>query len=246
MQDDAFPAAGLDGQTAVIIGGTSGIGLATARLAAARGARVVVGSRNPEKVDRAVAAIGPAATGHRVDAGSSESLEEFFAAVGALHHLFVPAADYRTGRIGDLTIEEAESPFRAKFWLQYRAVKAALPHLEPTGSVVLMSGAASARPAAPAAAYVAANSAVEGLGRGLAMELAPVRVNTVSPGTVDGALWRSRPDDVREAAYAGYARSSLLGRVAAEEEIAHAVVFLMTNTFTTGSTLYTDGGYTYR
>jgi NAD(P)-dependent dehydrogenase (short-subunit alcohol dehydrogenase family) len=236
----------LDGQTVVIIGGSSGIGLATARLVVAQGGSVVLGSRTQAKVEDAVETLGPRATGRTVDATSPESLAEFFEPLGAVDHLFVPAASYRTGSIRDLDLADAESPFRAKFWPQYTAVKAALPRLRETGSVVLISGAASARPPAPAAAYVAANSAIEGLGRGLAFELAPIRVNTVSPGTVDGSLWRSRPDDVREAAFAGYAGSSLLGRVAREEEIAHAVLYLMTNTFTTGSTLFTDGGYSYR
>ncbi|GAA1594483.1 hypothetical protein GCM10009804_58910 [Kribbella hippodromi] len=99
-------------------------------------------------------------------------------------------------------------------------------------------------PAAPA--YVACNAAVEGLGRGLAFELAPVRVNVVSPGTIDGNLWAQRSDDVREAGLARYRRDSLLGRVGSESEVAETVVFLFTNGFLTGATKYPDGGYCLR
>lgn len=89
-------------------------------------------------------------------------------------------------------------------------------------------------------------SGAEGLGRGLSVELAPVRVNAVAPGTVDGNLWSNRPAADRDAAFAQYRRDALLGRPAAEDAIAQAVVFLFTNGFTTGSTLDTEGGYTLR
>lgn len=78
------------------------------------------------------------------------------------------------------------------------------------------------------------------------MELAPVRVNVVSPGTVDGSLWAHRPQEDREAAFAQYRRDTVLGRLGTEDEIAQAVLFLFTNGFTTGSTLHPDGGYTLR
>src|SRR5690606_17801379 len=103
-----------------------------------------------------------------------------------------------------------------------------------------------ARPLKGAAAYAACNSAIESLGRALALELAPVRVNTVSPGTIDGHLWRSRPDAVREPAFAHYASITALGRPGTEDEVADTVVFLMQNSFMTGTTLYPDGGYTLR
>lgn len=109
-----------------------------------------------------------------------------------------------------------------------------------------MSGAASVRPPAAAPAYVACNAAVEGLGRGLAVELAPVRVNVVSPGTIDGSLWAQRPAEAREESFAQYGRDALLHRPGSEREIADTVLFPFTNTFMTGSTLYPDGGYTLR
>ncbi|WP_267888837.1 SDR family oxidoreductase [Streptomyces sp. NRRL F-5755] len=128
----------------------------------------------------------------------------------------------------------------------HRAVRHAAPRLSQDGSVVLMSGAASVRPAGPAPAYVACNAAIEGLGRGLAVELAPIRVNVVSPGMIDGNLWSGRPADIREQAATHYREAALLNRLGTEPEVAETVLFLFTNGYMTGSTLYPDGGYALR
>jgi len=236
----------LRGRTVVLIGGGSGIGLRVARRVADAGARVVLGGRTTARLESAAAELGEAATWRTVDTRDTDSLTAFFDGIERVDHLFTSAASYRVGPMRELSDEDAASPFDSKFWGQYHAVRAAAPKLAGDGSVVLMSGAASARPAGPAPAYVACNAAIEGLGRGLAVELAPVRVNAVAPGTVDGNLWSNRPAADRDAAFAQYRRDALLGRPAAEDEIAQAVVFLFTNGFTTGSTLYTDGGYTLR
>ncbi|MEU9113751.1 SDR family oxidoreductase [Streptomyces sp. NPDC048483] len=236
----------LRGRTVVLIGGGSGIGLRVAHRVAAAGAHVVLGGRTAARLEAAAAELGAAATWRTVDTGDPASLAAFFDRTERIDHLFTSAASYRLGPMRELSDEDAASPFDSKFWGQYHAVRLAAPKLAEDGSVVLMSGAASARPAGPAPAYVACNAAIEGLGRGLAVELAPVRVNTVAPGTVDGHLWSNRPAADREAAFAQYRRNTLLGRPGAEDEIAQAVVFLFTNGFTTGSTLYTDGGYTLR
>lgn len=233
----------LETKTVVIIGGGSGIGLATALRALAQGARVVIGGRGPDRLEAALVRLGRRASAQPVDTGDVGSLRAFFETVGRFDHLFVPAADYVVGPIDQLDDAAAESPFRSKFWGQYRAAREAMPYIDETGSITLMAGAAGARPIKGAAAYAACNSAIEGLGRALAIELSPVRVNTVSPGTIDGDLWRGRPDAVREAAFASYARLALVGRPGIEEEVADTVLFLMANRFMTGSTLYPDGGY---
>ena len=238
----------LTDKTAVIIGGTSGMGLRVAELVVAGGGRVVIGSRSQAKVDAAIAKLGRAATGHRIDNTDKASIAGFFAAAPAFDFLFTPGASYSLGRIDQISDDEAESPFRSKFWGQYWAVKAALPKLAKDGAIVLMSGAASVRPVpgVGASAYVACNAAIEGLARGLAVELAPIRVNAVSPGTTDGTLWRSRPDAVRAAGLQTLCGRAALGRVGTEDEVARTVIFLMENTFITGTTIYADGGYALR
>ncbi|MGW3013074.1 SDR family oxidoreductase [Streptomyces sp. NPDC001219] len=242
-----FPDAGpLQGRTVVLIGGGSGIGLRVAHQAVAAGAQVVLGGRTPERLAAAAAELGCRASWRPVDTTDRSSLTSFFAELDRVDHLFTSAASYRVGPMRELSDEDAESPFVSKFWGQYHAVRAALPKLAEDGSVVLMSGAAGARPPVAAPAYAACNSAIEGLGRGLAVELAPVRVNVVSPGTIDGNLWAHRPERDREAAFAQYRRDTVLGRLGTEDEVAQTVLFLFTNGFTTGATLYPDGGYTLR
>ncbi|MFJ3667065.1 SDR family oxidoreductase [Streptomyces sp. NPDC090106] len=238
----------LVGRTVVLIGGGSGIGLRVAHHAVAAGAHVVLGGRTEDRLARAADELGggDAVRWRTVDVTDEESLAALFAEVDRVDHLFTTAATYRVGPLRELDARDAESPFTSKFWGQYHAVRHAAPKLSGDASVVLMAGAAGARPPGPAPAYAACNAAIEGLGRGLAVELAPVRVNVVSPGTVDGHLWAGRPAADRDAAFAQYERDTVLHRTGTEDEIAHAVLFLFTNGYTTGSTLYPDGGYTFR
>ncbi|WP_290060459.1 SDR family oxidoreductase [Amycolatopsis solani] len=234
----------LAGKNVVIIGGGSGIGLAVARRSAAAGPSVHLGGRTRARLAAAGAEIG--ATWQVVDSTGQDSLAAFFGALDRVDHLFTPGASYTVGPLRELSDEDAASPFVTKFWGQYHAVKHAVPKLAPDASIVLMSGAASVRPPGAAPAYVACNAAVEGLGRGLAVELAPVRVNVVAPGTIDGNLWAGRPAAVREASFAQYRGDTLLHRVGKESEVADAVLYLFGSTYTTGSTLYPDGGYALR
>lgn len=232
-----------------IIGGTAGIGLALARTLVARGDRVHLGGRSAQRLEAALQGLGEGASGARLEATDSAQVAEFLAAGaaqgGRYDGLFTPAASYRTGSFREGGRESAEDLFAAKFWSQYHAVHAALPHLREDGAVVLMSGAASARPLG-APAYAACNAALEGLARALAFELAPLRVNCLSPGTTDSDLWRGRPAQQREAAYEQWRALCLVGRPASAEEQAQAALFLLDNANMTGSTLFCDGGYTLR
>ncbi|MEU9464850.1 MULTISPECIES: SDR family oxidoreductase [unclassified Streptomyces] len=240
------PEGPLKDRTVVLIGGGSGIGLRVAHQAVAAGAQVVLGGRTPDRLAAAAQELGGAARWQTVDVTDDASLAAFFDGLDRVDHLFTSAASYRVGALRELSPQDAETPFTSKFWGQYHAVRHAAPKLSPDGSVVLMAGAAGARPPGPAPAYAACNAAIEGLGRGLAVELAPVRVNVVSPGTIDGNLWAGRPSPDREAAFAQYRRDTVLHRLGTEDEVAHTVLFLFTNGYTTGSTLYPDGGYTLR
>jgi NAD(P)-dependent dehydrogenase (short-subunit alcohol dehydrogenase family) len=241
LSDNAFA-----GRTVVLIGGGSGIGLRVAEFVTGAGGDVVLGGRTAEKLAAAVDALGPRASWKVVDTSDQGSVDEFFELIETVHGVFTTAATYTTGSMAELTVEQAATPFDSKFWGQYRVVKSALPKLAADASIVLMSGAASVRPAGAAPAYVAANAAVEGLARGLAVELAPVRVNAVAPGTVDGQLWGQRSDDVRRQAFEHYAAASIVGRPVTEPEVAGTVVHLLLNSATTGSVVYPDGGYTLR
>ncbi|MGT2456448.1 SDR family oxidoreductase [Cupriavidus basilensis] len=239
-------ATGISGKTAVIIGGTSGIGRAVANRFIAAGGAVILGGRSQETLDAElarIAAAGGTASGHVVDMAARESVAAFFATIARLDYLFAPGAAYQVASIHSDDHEAVESPFRSKFWGQYHAVREAAPKISADGAIVLMSGAAGARPIRGASAYAACNAAIEGLGRSLALDLAPVRVNTVSPGTIDSDLWQRRPAELRAHAFDSYSRSTALGRVGGVDEVADAVLFLFGNGYTTGTTLFVDGGY---
>ncbi|EOP10840.1 MULTISPECIES: SDR family oxidoreductase [unclassified Bacillus (in: firmicutes)] len=232
----------LKGSRIVIIGGSSGIGFATAKQAIEQGAHVIIAGRSKEKLRIAQEIIS---NNHLqtyvLDNQDKNQLEDFFKKLGNFDHLFTPGASYTLGPI-TATDDIAESSFIGKFWPQYYAVKYAIPFLSDSGSIVLMSGAFSQRPLKGAPAYGACNGAIESLGKALAVEIAPIRVNVVSPGTIRR---ENEQNENRLAAYEAYKSLSLVKRPGHIDEIAHTVLYLMQNSFTTGNVLFPDGGYTY-
>ncbi|MEP9320329.1 SDR family oxidoreductase [Pseudomonas sp. LABIM340] len=235
-----------EGKTLVIIGGTSGIGLRAARLAVQRGARVILGGRDKARLASVVESLGDSAEGYTVDNTDRTSLRDFFARLDRVDGLFTPAASYQVAGFTEQDEEKVRSAFERKFWPQYWTVQAALPVLAPEAGIVLVGGAAGARPVPGAASYAACNSAIEGLARALAVDLAPRRVNVIAPGTLDGELWQSRDPQLRDNAFSHYAQSTLLKRVGTVEDAADAALFLLNNPYMTGATLSPDGGYTLR
>ncbi|EJS67963.1 MULTISPECIES: SDR family oxidoreductase [Bacillus] len=226
----------------VIIGGSSGIGLATAKQAIEQGAHVIIAGRSKEKLMIAQEIISNnRLQTYVLDNQDKNQLEDFFKKLGNFDHLFTPGASYTLGPI-TATDDIAESSFIGKFWPQYYAVKYAIPFLSDSGSIVLMSGAFSQKPLKGAPAYGACNGAIESLGKALAVEIAPIRVNVVSPGTIRR---ENEQNENRLAAYEAYKSLSLLKRPGHNDEIAHTVLYLMQNSFTTGNVLFPDGGYTY-
>jgi NAD(P)-dependent dehydrogenase (short-subunit alcohol dehydrogenase family) len=236
----------LKGKRVVIIGGSSGIGLATAKLAACAGAGVVIASRSPGKLERASAEIPGEVEAVAVDLRDENSLQRFFDHVGKFDHLTTPAAEVTDGPFLDVDLRQARAAFDSKFWGQYQAARYGAPGILDGGSITLFSGSNSQRPLPQASVRAAINGAIEGLTRALAVELAPIRVNAVSPGPVDTPLHDHLPEERREALFQAVAASLPLKRIARPEEIAQTVLYLMTNGFTTGSTLFVDGGYTLR
>jgi NAD(P)-dependent dehydrogenase (short-subunit alcohol dehydrogenase family) len=244
--DDGTLCTQLTDRHVVVIGGSGGIGFATARLATRLGARVTIGGRSRKRLDEAAERLGPRASGHVIDTSDDSSITAFFDRTGSLDHLVTTAATYVLGSMRELSPAEARTPFESKFWGQYLAVRAALPHLTHDASVVLVSGADGARPTAATPAYTACNAAIEGLARGLAVELSPIRVNAISPGAVDGDLWARKRDAVRREGFDRYRRGSVLGRLGTEEQMAQAVLFLFGHQFMTGSVVSVDGGFSLR
>lgn len=231
-------------QRVVITGGSSGIGKALANAVVAAGGTVVLIGRSAEKLRAVAGELGPSyAATECVDVCDEEAVSDLFSRLGPFDHLATAAAGTIRGRFTDLAVTEAREMFESKFWGQYHCVKHAAPFLRPTGSVVLFSGWISRKPAIGLSTLAAIDGAVESLARVLALELAPVRVNAVTPGMIDTPLWSARlsPDE-QDRHFRQVGQSLPVGRAGAADDVAQAVAFLMQNGFVTGTVLDIDGG----
>lgn len=236
----------LAGKKIIVIGGSSGIGLATAQAAAEEGATVVIASRSQERLDRASDQIRGDVQIVTVDVRDAESIRHLFDVTGNFDHLTTPGNEGALGRFLELDVETARRGFDSKFWGQYQAVKYGVPNIREDGSIVLMAGAYSQHPEPGAVPQASINSAVEGLGRALAVELSPIRVNVVSPGLVDTPRFNSLPGKQRIEMFESAAKTLPAKRIAQAEDIAQTILYLMRNPHATGNVLYIDGGLTLR
>ena len=233
----------LMGQTLVVVGGTSGIGLATAHAAADAGARVVVAGRSSEKLARAAAGLGDRAHGELVDAADRAAVDGLFARTGPFDHLVMAASGgVGGGPFGTLNRDDLARGFSGKFWVQWQCAQAALSYLSGCGSITFIT-AVSARTGNPGTSGLAAiNGALGAMILPLAHELGPIRVNAVSPGVIDTPWWDRQPAGLRERVFERATATSPAGRVGRAEDVADAVVFLAGNGYVTGVILDVDGG----
>ena len=233
----------LTNQRVVIIGGSSGMGLATARAAAAAGAVVTIASSNKGRLDAALAELPGTCDAEVIDTRDEAAVADLFDRIGSLDHLVYTAGDAFAPRpLADLPLSEARQGFEVRLWGEITAVKYAAPRIRPGGSVSLTTGTISARPAPGAALAAASAAAGEGLTRGLAVELAPIRVNAVRAGAFRTPLWDRLPEPQREAALASLAGRTLTKTVGDPGQIAAAHLYLMENDYVTGTVLTVDGG----
>ena len=234
---------GLNEKGVVVLGGASGIGLATALAAAARGAVVTVTSRSGERVAQAVRRVGGSARGEVVDLENEDETKALCERVGAFDHLVYTAGDELVlSPVAQLDLAAARRAFEVRVFGALGAIKHAAARIKPGGSIVLTHGIAGARPSAGWAVGAAVCGAMDALTRALAVELAPVRVNAVSPGFVRTPLWNAIPEAQREALFREAGSKLLTKRVGEPAELAEAYCYLMENAFTTGQTLVVDGG----
>jgi NAD(P)-dependent dehydrogenase (short-subunit alcohol dehydrogenase family) len=230
-------------QRIVIIGGSSGTGLATARAAAAAGAAVTIASSDQGRLDAALAGLPGNCDGVVVDTRSEADVAALFARAGQLDHLVYTAGEAPAQRaLKDLSLDEARALFEVRFWGAIAAVKYAAPRVRPGGSIVLTSGTIGVRPVPGAALAASGAAAIEGLTRGMAVELAPIRVNAVRPGAIRTPMWNGIPEPQREALFATLAGRTLTDAIGEPDQIAAAYLFLMENGYVTGTVLTADGG----
>ncbi|RED52835.1 SDR family oxidoreductase [Cohnella lupini] len=233
----------LQEQRVVLLGGTSGIGLATAKAAAREGAAVVVVSSRQSNVDKALLELPKGSEGYAVNLSNEEHIRNFFARVPSFDHLVYSAGDSLVvDHISNVDVEAAKQAFTLRYWGAYTAVKYGSGKINPGGSITLTTGIAGERPMKEWTIASSVCGAVTSLTRALAVELAPIRVNAVSPGVVRTELWRGMSETERQDFYNGIGQNLLVGRVGEVEDLAEAYLFLMREKFSTGQILTVDGG----
>jgi NAD(P)-dependent dehydrogenase (short-subunit alcohol dehydrogenase family) len=215
-----------------VIGGSSGIGLATARRCAAEGWDVIVASRDPARADVDAERV-------ELDTTDESAVRTVLARLGPVDHLVSSTVARASGPARELDLAAARLAFETKLWGPLAAVQAT----DVRRSIVLLSGAAASTPMRGGAATAAVNGAVEALVRTLAVELAPVRVNAVAPGIIDTPTWSAMPAEQRNAMFTRLADALPVGRVGSAEDVASGIWHLLTNEFVTGTVLQVDGGH---
>jgi NAD(P)-dependent dehydrogenase (short-subunit alcohol dehydrogenase family) len=233
----------LDGQHVLVVGGSSGIGLATARAAALEGARVTIASSRQERVDAALRELPDGCAGAALDVRDEAQVAAVLEDVAHLDHLVFTAGDsFTPRRLVELDLADAQATLGVRFWGAVTVIKHAIAHLRPPGSITLTTGTVSQRPMSGAALAAAGAGAAEALVRGLAVELAPVRVNAVRVGAVRTPMWDRVPEPQRDEIFSRLAQRTLTGSIGEPEQIAMAHLYLMRNGYVTGTILGVDGG----
>ena len=164
----------------LVVGGSSGIGAAAAKAFAALGAQVTIASRNAQKLADAAADIGAGVQTAVLDTADTAAVDAYFAAQQPFDHVVISAAQTPSGPVRQLALDDAYAAMDSKFWGAYRIARAV--RIADGGSLTFVSGFLAVRPSKTSVLQGAINAALEALARGLALELSPVRVNTVSPG----------------------------------------------------------------
>lgn len=226
----------------LVVGGSSGIGLAASKAFAAAGANVTIASRSQDKVRLATQRLGHGVVGCTLDTRDEQAIEVFFSAGSVWDHVVITAAQTPSGPVRGLSLLDAYEAMNSKFWGAYRVAR--YLQVRDSGSVTFVSGYLSVRPSKSSVLQGAINAAVEALARGLAIELSPVRVNAVSPGLVATPLWDAVPEDTRLAMYKTAASRLPVRRVGQPEDVAGAILYLAGNKHSTGATVLVDGGGT--
>ena len=233
----------LEGAQVVVVGGSSGIGLATAALARQHGAHVTIAGRSADRLRQAQQALGDVRT-VAADIASEAAVQGLFAGLDRVDHVLVSAGTLGNGRIVENDLETLRRIVDERILGVIHVVRQARPRMTE-GSITFTSGSLSSRPRPGMAMFTASLAAVEALAPALALELAPVRVNVVTPGLIDTPLLDGAFGSDRETLMT--ARAAILPgkRVGTPGEVAHAIVMCMTNAYLNGAVLHIDGGGRY-
>jgi len=232
----------LSNKIVVVVGGGSGIGLAVAKQAHAEGANVIILGRTLAKLEQAKGLIGKNVKAIATDAMDETAISQVFAEIGTFDHLFISAQDASTAPLSETKMEKLRSTLDSKIWGALHVVKHGISQIRADGSVTFISGLAGRRGYPGFAVAGAANAGIEAVARNLAVEIAPIRVNTVCAGVIDTEMLDKVFGEQRGEIVEAIAEKLPVKRIGKPEEIADAVLFLMGNGFITGATLLVDGG----
>lgn len=233
----------MSSQHIVVIGGSSGIGLATARLLLGNGHKVTITGRNTTRLEAAKKTLAGDLHALAMDAADTARLADAFDRIGAFDHLVLALGSGKgAGPFASVSLADVKAGFEEKVYAHFATAQAALPHLHENGSLTFIS-AVTAQAAMPGTAGIgAANAAIAALVPILATELRPRRVNAVSPGVIDTPWWDFLDSEQKAPIFADYAAKTPVGRVGKPEDVAQAIAFLIADTFMSGQTVICDGG----
>ncbi|HEX3588753.1 MAG TPA: SDR family oxidoreductase [Pseudonocardiaceae bacterium] len=230
----------LDGRTVLVVGRESGIARAVALAARAEGATAVVAGRDAGKL--AASYSDPGITAETVDLTDDASVAALADRLGSVDHIVSTASARARGEVGVLDHDTMLRSFDTKVLGPILLAQHFAPRMPQDGSFVLFSGSSARKPAIGMLAVAATNGAVDVVTRSLAVELAPIRVNAVSPGTIDTGAYDALGEDGKAALFDRRSATNPVRRIGTADDIAHAVLFALTNTFLTGVSLAIDGG----
>ena len=231
----------LQGQTVLVVGKGAGIAQAVVLALRDAGASVIAAGRNRSGLEAAY--VGETGiTIDQVDLTDEESIEALAARLGRVDHVVSTASARARGRVGDLDRDAVRLAFDTKVIGPLMLAKHFAPRMGAGSSFVLFSGVASSKIAVGTLAVAITNGSAEVLARSLALELAPIRVNAISPGVIDTGAWDAFGESGKADYFAEISAHNPVGRIGTIDDVASGVLFALTNTFLTGQTLHIDGG----
>lgn len=235
----------LDQQKVVITGINGGIATATANLLLQQGAEVIVTARSEEKLQRGLSALAGNTHGYTMDLLDEQSIKDCFQRIGSFDHLVTPAASATFAPLAELDFPASRELMESKQWGQMLCLHHALPYIRKNGSVSLFSGTVTQKPLPGGSSYAAVGAATEAAGRVWALELAPLRINTIVPGVIATDVWQDLlgTESAAQEQLNAIASALPVNRVGTSDDIAKAVYFLIDNTFVNGISLVVDGGH---
>ncbi len=232
----------LKSKNVIIVGGSSGMGFAVATLANELGANVTLTSRDLSRAKSKAESISSNVKYWQLDINDENTVNDFFKSFTSIDHIYIAAGGTKLGAVNDGSLEENMNSFNERVLGSLRVVRAVSNKINPNGSITFTGGISTDRPIAGAWVAGLGTASAEQLARVLVMEFPLIRFNSVSPGYTDTPMWDAIMGENKAAVLAGVAESLPLKRIATPEDIASAVLFLMSNNAVTGETIHVDCG----